>query len=143
MKNILKILSAVFLLVLLQNCDSQKIENQNLNRKWMLISFKDYSKDFLIEAKASLDLTVNQNQKDFYPIFMGCNSISTKMMVKNSTIEFSELIGTEIYCEKFMQLETDFTQELSKMKSYKIDGHYLTLSNGKGSEMKFIAEDWD
>lgn len=134
---------AFFAFFILMNCQSQNSSNQDINRKWMLVYFKNYSKDFLIKAKASLDLTENKNQKDYYPIYMGCNNISTKMKTKSSTIEFSELTGTEMYCESFMKLETDFTQELPQIKSYKVEGLFLTLSDDKGNVMKFVAEDWD
>lgn len=48
-----------------------------------------------------------------------------------------------MYCEGNMKLETSFGQELPQMTSYKIDGHFLTLSGGNGKTMKFVAADWD
>jgi heat shock protein HslJ len=29
------------------------------------------------------------------------------------------------------------------MSRYKIEGHFLTLSDEKGNTMKFVAADWD
>ena len=42
-----------------------------------------------------------------------------------------------------MDLETAFAKVLPTMTNYKVEGHYLTLSNAAGKKMKFVAADWD
>jgi heat shock protein HslJ len=48
-----------------------------------------------------------------------------------------------MFCEDKMDLESAFGKALPTMNSYKVEGHYLTLSDENGDEMKFVAADWD
>ncbi len=149
----MKIFLIVFILTSLMNCktkledskiqNNSKIEeknseniNQNLSRVWMLVEFQKFSKDFLINKKASLNL-VNNNAS------MGCNSIGFNYKKKSaSEIEFSNLIRTEMACGD-MKLEDNFLKTLPELNSFKIDGHKLTLYNSKNEKMIFVAQDWD
>ena len=135
----LKILG-VFSLILLMNCQSQKTSNQQIQRKWMLVSFKNYEKNYLVKAKAFLDLT----NPEMANANMGCNGLSFQIKKKSEgKISFSQGISTMMACQNFMDLEQDFSKQLSVVTSYKLEGHFLTLYDGKGNSMKFIAEDWD
>ena len=51
--------------------------------------------------------------------------------------------STMMFCEKSMDLEAAFGKELPLMTNYKVEGHFLTLSNASGMKMKFVAADWD
>lgn len=113
---------------------------QNLKREWMLVSFNNYSKEFLTKNKAKLDL---RNPK-LVPLFMGCNSISISVEVlKHHKLKFKNGIRTEMFCENAMQLEDDFLKDIELYQSYSIKGHSLTLKTPKGKKMIFIASDWD
>ena len=127
-----------------QSCVSQKLSSGEFQRQWMLVKYKDYSRDFLVENKAQLDLSARKTNPNQYSAFMGCNQMfTTAEFYKNGTVKFSDVGSTMMYCEGKMQLESDFGKDLPKLTKYKIDGHQLTLSDGKGLEMKFIAADWD
>lgn len=117
----------------------KKIDLTNLDRVWMLTEFKNYEKQFLINAKAQLDLTALDNAL----ANMGCNGISFKYNLKsNSQIIFTEGIRTEMACGD-MKLEDDFLAILPKINAYKIIGHRLILSTDNGIKMVFVAKDWD
>lgn len=132
----------ILIVALIFSCNSKKeatkIENQNINRIWMLVNFKNYSKESLIKKSAFLDLTNSENAS----AKMGCNNLSFAYKVKEDTISFSEGIATRMFCED-MSLENDFYKEISSINNYKIEGHKLLLTSSKGEKMEFIAQDWD
>lgn len=110
----------------------------------MIIEFKNYSKSELVDAKGYLDLSATKSPENQYSAFMGCNRMFMKAHFKgDGKVEFSKVGSTLMACEKNMQLEFDFTKALPTMNRYKIEGHYLTLEDGNGNRMKFIASDWD
>lgn len=110
----------------------------------MLVEFKNFSKDFLVKNKANLDLSATKSPKNQYNAFMGCNRMfMTADFQAGGRAEFSKVNSTMMLCQENMELEMAFATELPKMKHYKIDGHFLTLSAENGEKMKFIAADWD
>lgn len=144
MKKLPLVLFGVALLMVFQSCVSQKLSSGEFQRQWMLVSFKDYSRDFLVENKAQMDLSPTKSPANQYSASMGCNNMFFNAeFFKNGTVKFSDVGSTMMYCEGKMQLESDFGKFLPSMTKYKIDGHHLTLSDGKGNEMKFNAADWD
>lgn len=125
------------------SCNSKKevkeIPTQNINRVWMLTQFENFEKQFLINAKAQLDLTASDNAL----ANMGCNGISFKYNLKsNSQIIFTEGIRTEMACGD-MKLEDDFLEILPKISDFIIEGHKLVLTSKDGDKMIFVAQDWD
>lgn len=42
-----------------------------------------------------------------------------------------------------MNLEMAFQKKIETMTTYSIEGHFLTLSDGNGNSIKFVAADWD
>lgn len=109
-----------------------------------MVAYRHYSKDFLLKTAAQLDLSTTKSPENQYTANMGCNKLFLKAkFYKNGTVEFSDLGGTQMYCEENMELEDMFSKELPTMKNYRIDGHFLYLDNGQGNVMKFIAADWD
>ena len=137
----------IFLLFFVFNmttCSSQKLDPETYQRQWMLVSFKKYTRDFLVKNKAYLDISPTKSAPNQYRAYMGCNNISIKgEFKKDGTVKFGDFMSTYMYCEDNQGLEKTFIYELSKMSKFKIDGHQLTLSDGKGNEMKFVAADWD
>lgn len=140
MKNINKYLVfTVFLFIPFLGFSQKKLP-EVLNRKWMMVSFKNYKKNDLIKAKAYVQF---ENAKMLNG-YMGCNQLSFQIkFIQKNKIAFGEGISPQMYCQDFMNLEGDFVKDLAKMKWWKVEGHYLTLSDGKGKSMKFIAADWD
>ena len=137
-----------FIFILIISCNSnknqqlesnKKIDFSSLNRVWMLTEFKSFEKQFLINAKAQLDLTASDNAL----ANMGCNGISFKYNLKsNSQIIFTEGIRTEMACGD-MKLEDDFLEILPKISYFIIEGHKLVLTSKDGEKMIFVAQDWD
>lgn len=141
MKKVL--LFPLFLLALffIKSCAAQ---NANLNRQWMLIEFKNFSKEELTANKANIDFSPTKNNSNQYGAFTGCNRMFfTAKWINGGKIEFSGIGSTMMYCEKSMKLESEFGTALPKITHYKVDGHYLILSDDEGNKMKFVAADWD
>ena len=144
MKNILSFLFAFLILNLVVNCSAVKSNNQHYQREWMMVSFDQFTKLQLTENKAAINLTgqkagnvVKGSAK------MGCNSIFFKIEFRNNEkINISEITSTEMAC-KNIELENAFLKNFRNMKNYVIEGHRLTLSDGSGNQMEFIAADWD
>ncbi len=110
----------------------------------MLVEFAEYSKEFLIKNKAELRLSNFPNERNKDVVFLGCNTIFLKTKFKeNGICQFSNIETTEKFCTDKMQLEAEFIKQLPKMINYKIEGHFLTFSDGKDNRMKFVASDWD
>ncbi|MCU7614443.1 META domain-containing protein [Chryseobacterium sp. GMJ5] len=143
MKNcILAILSFLFLISGV-NCSSANFKNQHIQREWMLVSFAGFTKDQLIANKAGIDLTGEKTDIINGNALMGCNRIFFAMEFRNrGKLNISDIKNPKTVC-KNMDLENKFLESFPAMNSYKVEGHYLTLSDDKGNEMKFIAADWD
>lgn len=131
-------------LLFLNNCASLKLEMSFYQREWTLIKFKNYSKEFLVEKKAHLNLFPKHESKNQHTAFMGCNQIFFNAEFnKNGKVKFSDIGRSLMYCKNEMKLENKFAEALPNMKNYKIEGHFLTLSDEEGNAMKFVAADWD
>lgn len=147
MKKIVSSLVAVFSLLILANCTATnatpKTSSENVNREWMLIEFQDFSKTLMTKNKANLNLT-EQDKSGRFSANMGCNNIFGQVKFSaNGKVKFSEIGSTMMFCDKNMNLESAFGRELPNMVEYSIEGHFLTLMNIKGTQMKFVAADWD
>lgn len=130
---------------MLSNCSASKMNNsQHYQREWMMISFDQFTKAQLIENKAEINLTGEKTGNVAKgSAKMGCNNIFFKIEFKNNRkINISEIGNTEMAC-KNMELENAFLKKFGNMKNYTIEGHRLTLSDGSGNKMEFIAADWD
>ncbi len=118
---------------------SEKSSNADYKRVWMLVEFKNYTKDNLTKNKAKLDLTNPEGAS----AYMGCNNIGYGFTVtSDDEITFSNGMATEMYCEN-NTLEKDFLRAIERKMKYKIDGHFLILTNSKNEVLKFVAQDWD
>ncbi|QBO57681.1 META domain-containing protein [Chryseobacterium salivictor] len=134
---------AIFVLLFLANCTAQTNFSENIKRNWMLVEFQDFSKDFMVSSKAHLNLT-DQKEPGRFSANMGCNNMfGSANFNANGTVKFSEIGSTMMFCDKAMELESAFGRELPRMTNYKVNGHYLTLTNAAGKKMKFVATDWD
>ena len=141
MKNIFIILVALSSII--GKSQTKKVifnNNSNqLKRVWMLIEFQKFKKEELIKNQAQLNLS-NFNSVSAN---LGCNQIGLKINFIKNKIRFNNVIATEMYCEKKMDLENAFSKSISANFNYKINGHTLTLINSKREKMVFIAQDWD
>jgi heat shock protein HslJ len=155
MKRILLSVFVILFATIVLNCASSTTQNakpearnHQIQREWMMIAFKNYSKPELVENKAKINLTENiENGKIRGGAFMGCNSMFfTSEFISESKnegkVKISGIGSTMKACQN-MKLEDDFSESFKKMTKYSVQGHFLTLSDGNGNQMKFIAADWD
>lgn len=137
----------LFALLFLSNCTAKNSipdnSSQHINREWMLIEFQDFTKDLMVQNKANLNLTT-QIQSGNFSANMGCNNMFGQVKFNSDgKVKFSEVGSTMMFCDKNMDLEAAFGKQLPNMTKYKIEGHFLTLTDSKGNQMKFVAADWD
>ncbi len=114
----------------------------NIHKKWMLVEYKDFTKPELVKLEAYMDLTKNAEASNRYTAKMGCNGMFFTAEFDKGKAKFSGVGSTMMYCDGRMKLEELFGKDLPNMNQYKIEGHFLTLTDGKSS-MKFVAADWD
>ncbi len=139
---VLKVISLLSVGFLLQCSSAAKPEG--LNRQWMMISFKDYQKDFLVKNKASLDLSAYPSEHQTYHAYMGCNQIRLQASFgADQSVKAGDISATMRYCDDNESLENRFISEFPAVTRFKVEGHFLTLSDESGNEMKFVAADWD
>jgi heat shock protein HslJ len=139
----MKNLSIIILFSIISiSCNSKKettkTNNQNINRVWMLVGFKNYTKEDLVKRNAFLDLTNSERAS----AKMGCNNLSFSYKISEDTITFSQGISSEMYCQE-MNLENDFSKGITSFNKFTIEGHKLILSSTNGEKMEFVAQDWD
>lgn len=151
MRKILISVLSVLLLGIVFNCtsvtrqnapiDTQKI---HIQREWMLVSLGNFTKADLMKQQAKIDLTVKQEEgKIRGGAYMGCNNMSfTAEFKNNGEVKILGLLSTMKACQN-MELENEFQKKFKTMTKFKVEGHFLTLSDNKGNSMKFVASDWD
>ncbi|MBO6184934.1 MAG: META domain-containing protein [Chryseobacterium sp.] len=110
----------------------------------MMVSFDGFTKEELMKNKAEINLTEPvKDGKVRGTAMMGCNSMFFTLEFKSKNIvKISGLGSTMMACQE-MNLETEFSKVFEKMTRYEINGHFLTLYDENGTQMKFIAADWD
>ncbi|GAA4164738.1 hypothetical protein GCM10022217_35850 [Chryseobacterium ginsenosidimutans] len=110
----------------------------------MLISFEGYDKQDLIKSNAKIDLTSTiEDGKIKGGAFMGCNRMFfSSEFKKDGKVKISGIGSTLMACQD-MKLEDSFSKGFKNMTNYKVEGHFLTLTDDNGNSMKFIAADWD
>mgnify|MGYP003604992844 CR=1 FL=1 len=116
---------------------------QNLHKKWMLVEYKDFTKEDLVKMQAYIDLAKNPEAANRYTAKMGCNNMFFTAELTKGKANISGVGSTMMYCDGRMKLEESFGKDLPNMNQYKIEGHFLTLSDADGNKMKFIEPDWD
>lgn len=144
MKKFLSIFIGALCLISALNCSSAKLQNHDIQRQWMLVSFDNFTKEQLVKSKAEINLTAKTEEGEIRgTAFMGCNRMffTSKFKAKDK-VEFSGLGSTLMACQE-MELENKFTKAFETMNRYELNGHFLTLYDDKGNSMKFVAADWD
>ena len=151
MKKLLLSIFTILVLQMLLNCSSGMPENStsttkdpHIQREWMMISFKDFAKADLIKMNAKINLTEpTKDGKIHGNAFVGCNNIFfTSEFKNNGKVKISGIGSTEKACQD-MKLEDDFLKTFKNITNFKVEGHFLTLTDAQGNSMKFIAADWD
>lgn len=151
MKKILVSFFAILFLGILMNCTSAAKQNAQpaardykVQREWMLVAFGNYSKPDLIKKGAKIDLTANmEDGKIRGGAFMGCNNMFFTSEFKDKGKVKISGIGSTLKACPDMSLEDDFSKSFKNMTEYSVEGHFLTLYDDQGNQMKFVAADWD
>lgn len=121
--------------------NSNQPDTNSIKRKWMLISLNNISKNKLIKHKVHIDLSHKNNSGT---AFAGCNNIGfTYKTGNNSSINFTDIATTRMYCEDTNKIESSLLSILNTCKKYKIEGHTLYLTTTSNHTIKCIAQDWD
>ena len=111
-----------------------------VKRVWMLTALDGFSKEQLTAAKAEMNWT----RLPQAAAYMGCNRMMFQADVSaGGAVSFGPVAATRMYCADNMALENAFGRLLPEMTAYRVEGHHLILFNGKGGEMRFVAQDWD
>lgn len=142
MKFFFRVLSIIAFLNFLQNCMPRKMATQDLYRQWMLVEYKNYSKEDLVNQHAYIDLSSRKAPANHYNAEMGCNKLFFSAKFGNKTVKITDLGSTTKDCGD-MALEQDFLRDFSNFKYYALDGQYLRLYDAEGHAITFVAADWD
>lgn len=144
MKKVLLSLFTILFLGLAFNCSTVPDKNPYLQRQWMMVSFDAFTKDQLVAYKAEINLTSRMEKGKIQgSAYMGCNQMSfSAEFKKGGKVKISKGVSTVKACQD-MALENAFQKTIETMTSYSVEGHFLTLSDGSGNSMKFVAADWD
>ncbi len=151
MKKILHYFFAVLFLAILINCTTATKQNTQpvardykIQREWMMVAFGNYAKSDLVKNKAKIDLTANmENGKIRGGAYMGCNKMFFSSEFKSDGKVKVSGVGSTLMACPDMRLEDDFSKSFKNMTKYSVEGHFLTLSDDQGNQMKFVAADWD
>lgn len=147
----LKILSFfAFVVIAIMSCSTQKdtakaSSSDSIYQKWMLVDYGGFKKDELTKLNAYIDFTKQPDNAGRYSAFAGCNRMNfSAKFPKAGQMEISQPMSTMMFCNDAMALEDKMSKDLTKLTQYKIDGHFLTLSDASGSvKIKLVAAAWD
>ena len=138
------VLSLILLLAVSCKSSNNSISGmQNLHKKWMLVEYKDFTKEELVRLEAHIDLTKNAESPNHYTAKMGCNGMFFTAEFNKGIAKISDVGSTMMFCDGKMKLEQSFGKYFPTLNQFKIEGHFLTLSNANGEKMKFVETDWD
>jgi heat shock protein HslJ len=70
-----------------------------------------------------------------------CNSFGSNALVEGSTIKFSNIFSTKMYCEAVQQTENAFFNQLGNADRFSLKGKTLSFYKGDTLVLEFAAED--
>lgn len=110
----------------------------------MLVSFPSFSKNELMQSRAKIVFSESlKSEINKASASLGCNTLMFDYKIMNNgKIKISNPSNPNKPCEN-IKMETKFITLIKSMNKYKLEGHFLTLSDSKGNEIKCVAADWD
>lgn len=69
--------------------------------------------------------------------FAGCNQYFSSFTTHLSSIEFSNIGSTKMYCQEMMDIEDKFFTELGKSNTFRVTGNKLQLLQGDRVLLEF------
>lgn len=130
----------ILFLIVLTACFAAKKENElpeKLLREWKLTEVSGFNRGFLMKENAGIRL-------DGFPFKVETTSGSAEFRVQTDSdrnIRFSQCMPTGDHQNS--PLLKAICARLKKMNSYKIEGHFLMLTDRSGNHMRFVAAEWD
>ncbi len=114
-----------FILLTLNFTLPQRIDP--LKRKWMLVSFNEFSKEYLIQQNAYLDLS---SQNNLFEANFGCHKTILKVKrKKNKSLRLYKINSKTNSCTQGKNLETAFLHFISNEIKY--EGAFFDLKKQK------------
>lgn len=113
--------------------------NNTLHKKWMLVQLDSIDKETLVKHKVHIDLS----KKTAGSAYAGCNNIQFQYNTTSSSISFSDIVATRMYCENTSNIEQLLLKGLESTKLYKVENQSLLLITKSNDTIKCVAEDWD
>ena len=127
MKNILRCI----LLLMLVGCKTQTATLTNI--EWKLIKMNG---DDLSAMNPPVTLSLDENQKKVNG-YAGCNRFFGAYGSGDSSIKFTGLGSTKMFCQDKMKVEDAYFKALSEIQSFKTEGGKLYLISGSNVILEF------
>jgi heat shock protein HslJ len=121
-----KLLIALVVIVALQSCAEEMEPSTVKETKWVLTSMTGAR--LPSTAKATLNFSINStiNGNSF------CNGYGGKYILSGNSIQFSEILGTKMYCGEVANAESEFLKNLELVDELKlVNGKLKLLKKGK------------
>lgn len=124
------ILLLLFLL-LNRGTEPQVAKNQAAltNTYWKLIELGDQA---IVTTGDQREMKITLREENKVTGFAGCNSFFGSYTFDESSIKFSEIAASRMFCSETMELEDLFLKSLAETTVYNITGRVLTLSDDEG-----------
>lgn len=107
------------------------------DRKWSLK--KIHHKDSVEEVVSKAFIQFNREKKSAGGNG-SCNTFGSTTAINGSTIIFSNIFSTKMYCEGVQQTEDSFFKLLSNVNRFEIKNKLLTLYMDKEMLLEFVTE---
>lgn len=133
----IRVYLVLFLLAILIACAQHKTIQQSperLTAEWKLqrINGEDVS---TLPRPITLIFNAAENGIGGYA---GCNRYFSTYTLHDSSIKFSAIGSTKMFCENGMAIEEKFILALAGIGSYKIEGSKLTLFDNGKAALEFV-----
>ncbi len=122
----------LFLLFLLLNRETEPQTTKNqaalTNTYWKLIELGGQT---IVTADGQREMKFTLREENRVTGFAGCNSFFGSYTFDESSIKFSQLAASRMFCSEAMELENLFLKSLAEVSVYNITGRVLTLSENE------------
>ncbi|MEJ5994071.1 META domain-containing protein [Pedobacter sp. Du54] len=118
MKNIF---FALLFVVGLSSCAKDLDKAVKTNSKWVLIDWPGKT----IPSNAQATLNLSDGNKIGGKSF--CNTYGGNATFNGNALQFSQIVGTKMYCTEVAEAENKFLDDLQAVNSGNVDGNKLTL----------------
>ena len=118
-------------LITLAGCKIQQVSIANTEWKLVTINSEDVS-----GIEPPITLSLDEAQKKISG-FAGCNRFFGGYEMNETTLRFSNIGSTKMFCQDKSSTENWYLQTLSEVQSFKTEGEKLLLLNGESVALEF------